>query len=1180
MKYAIRTSGRNEVIPVVLSGVLAVLSVSGCVSSDAMGSERMRTKDAVAPLDEKAKMPLERIEPIVVAPEPPESVRSLSERAVRRLAKARELVAEQRFTEASIELERAMRYDPNHPQIHAALAVLHWQARNIERAKEHARRAIETDPSVAVPYYVLGRCHLERADRVDAIASLRTALLCPDFEGDPESAALTRYFLGTTLAQEGYATAALTQLEDFEKLTRGMTSAGAGSELGLLLQTGRVPLARTKSELLEKLSRYADAAEALRKLVDDGEADVPTSVRLARLLLLAGQTDDALSVVRRIESDDKQVTDLLFEINERRGAAAQTLDDVRSRMVQRPDSAELSRSLVDIYQRLKRPGEAMAELRRHLDRFPGDEASRLQLIGLHLQEERWSEAMAVCATAIRQAGDQAPDCIEYIVARVGAVSRGVDVGDPADPALAQVGYAEAFLRARVAEASGRPEALAWLERSYALEPKLIATRAALAKVYLDRFRYDDALRVAARTDEAVPQDAALERLLGLVHERLDDLARAEVHFRAATQLDRADASSMFELAKVYRRQGKSNQAQRQLRVLLTSQPQHEAAGELLAVLYMREGKAKEAFNQIDALKRNSNKPTTIARCETLLDPELRTDVEMLRKHLFDAMDAGEPDAPTWVAVGETYTEFEPHEQRQAYAKALELDPDNEEASWALVLSMQRDLDFEAASDQLRVMLKRRPNRDAWHKELIDLLIIVQRYDDAITHADRQVERPNVDDDTTRDYRVRVLRALQGAKRGDEVIRRLTKWADAEPDEERWRRWLADEYERQEKAALAVPIREALYHDNPDDWSALGGVAAALAGADRHDRAMQFVLDRLNVDPEADEAILMLASLLADAKRLDEAIELIQTKLRDTSQRMRFQNLLLAQLQEAERHDEAIDYVEALHDEAVVLLGALQAGRRLDRDESGGMRRRVLQPDETITGQDLHERVLELRQRLALTLIGAKRYVEARNRLDDWLEAAPDPAFKSSLLRLLAFCHRAEGNEDRATEIMAQILADAPTDVLLNNDVAYAWIDKGIRLEEAERMIRYSLGSRPQQGAYLDTYGWLRYKKGDFEGAIKWLNRSGGSAAGDDPVVHDHLGDAYWRAGRKADAVEMWTKARELASKRDEGTPISADERRVKETVQGKLDAANAGQEPEIAPLAAPPEQPHDNGDDS
>lgn len=1155
--------------PLAMIVVATMMPAPGCAASGANDSDRASAASAASKLDEKATMPLEQIKPVVVAPDPPESVRPLSERAVRRLAKARDLVSEQRFTEASIELERAMRYDPNHPEIHAALAVLHWQARNIERAKDHARRAIEKNPAKAAPHYVLGRCHLEREDRVDAITSLRTARLCSDFEADREIAALTRFFLGTALADEGYVAAALARLEAFEKQVQVIPAESAGPELRLLLQTGRVPLALTKSELFEALSRYADAAEALRPVVDDGLADVATAIRHARMLLRSGNTEGALAAVRAIESDDDAVVALLYEVHDRRGTVSETLDDLRSRMAARPDSAELSLALASTYLKLGRTEDAKAALRRHLKQFTGDGTARQKLVDLHLQEGQWFRAISVCDAALLESVDEMPGCVERIVAHAGASDQRPDVGDPADPALDQIGHSEAYLRALVADAGGNGgAALAWLQRSHERAPKFVPTRAALARKYLDGLRYDDVLRVAARMDEAAPQDASLERLLGLAYERLDDLPRAEVHLRAATQLDRGDIESMYELAKVYRRQGKTNLSQRQLRVLLNARPTHEEARELLAVLYMRERKSNEALKQIDALKQYSNKPTTIARCDTLLNAELRADPELLRKYLMDAMDVGEPDAPTWIAIAETYTDFEPHQQRKAYAKALELDPDNEEAAWQLTGAMQRDLDFEAATDQLRQMLKRRPNRNSWHKELIDVLVVLQRYDDAIAHADSRLALENLDRDQQLDYRERIVRALGAADRTEDQITRLKGWAESGPDHDQWKRWLAVEYVRQEKAELAVPIRQAMYEENPDEWPALGGLVAALSAADRHDRAMQFALDRLSVDPEADNAIWMLASLLADAERLDEALELVHTRMRDTTQRQLFQDFVLASLQRAERFDETIDYIQSLHDEALVLLRAMGDGRRLGRDDRGGLRRRLLHPDD-LRPEAVHARVLDLRQRLALALTAAKRYTEARNRLDEWVEAAANPAVRADLQRILAFCLRAEGNEDRANALMEQVLADSPSDVMLNNDVAYAWIDQGIRLEEAEPMIRYALGARPRQGAYLDTYGWLLYKKGDFEGAIKWLTRSRNSTAGDDPVVHDHLGDAYWRVGRTAEAVEMWTKAGALTGERDDDIPISADERRVMETFQGKIDAANAGEEPGIAPLAKP-----------
>ncbi len=1147
-----------------------ILFLLGCAATEPASITTTTTSAAPtqpAPGDPKTTMALADIEPVVTAPVPPETVAPLSERAVKRLNKADAFVAQDRFTEASIELERAMRYEPNHPQIHAALAVLHWKARNIERAKDHAGRAMTANPAAAAPHYVLGRCHLERGDRINAITSFRRVLLCPDFSANFEIAALTRYHLAAALSHEGYAAAALEQLDAFEGLVENVVDAAEGSELRPLLQRGSSSPARMRADLLEQLGRYADAADALRGLAGD-QADVEMAIRLTRLLLRAGDTEGALATVRQIQSDEPEVIDLLFEVHEQRGRPEDALDDLQSRMALRPESAALSESLVEVQLRLGRVDEAQAVLRRHLGRDAGDQAASDQLVDLLMTHGQSSEAMDICAAAIQKSTDWLPKCVERIVAQAAAGGGSFEAPAATAPGATDTDYAQCYLRARVASASGDEDAaIPWLERSLELSAKFVPTRVALARAYMERFRYDAALAVAKRVDETTPEDARLEYLLGVVYERLDDLPNAEVHLRAATQLDRSDVASMFALARAYRRSGKTNLAQRQLRVLLTTERGHEGGRELLAVMYMREGKGRQAFEQIEALKQYSSKPTTIARCETLLDSDLRQDVEAVRGHLLKAMEIGTPDAATWIAIAETYTAYDAVAQRKAYAAALALDPNHDEASTSLVRAMQLDLDFEAAEVQLRKMLRRRPNRVRWHKELIDVLNTVQDYDRAIAHAEAQAQREGIDADARRDYRLRLMQSLRDAGRGSELLDRLKAWAAADPDDPQWRRWLADEYMEQDQAGLAVAIRKTLFEKTPDDWSALGGLVAALADSGRNDRAMQYVLDRLDVDPESDNAVWMLASLLADAERLDEAIELVQTRLYDTYQRQFFQDFLIGQLQRAERYEEVIDYVESLHDEALLLLADAGAGRRPARGDDAA--RQVLQPNEARSPQALESRIQALRERLALAMIGAKRYAAARQRTNDWLESAGDPAIKGAFLRLLAFCYRAEGNELRATEFMAQALADSPDDVLLNNDVAYAWIDRGVRMAEAERMSRFALGSRPQQGAYLDTYGWLLYKKGDFSGAVKWLNRSRNSATGDDPVVHDHLGDAYWRSGNKAKAVEMWTKASELGEAKAGGAVTSADEKRVRETVQQKIDAAGAGAEPAIAPLALP-----------
>jgi hypothetical protein len=43
----------------------------------------------------------------------------------------------------------------------------------------------------------------------------------------------------------------------------------------------------------------------------------------------------------------------------------------------------------------------------------------------------------------------------------------------------------------------------------------------------------------------------------------------------------------------------------------------------------------------------------------------------------------------------------------------------------------------------------------------------------------------------------------------------------------------------------------------------------------------------------------------------------------------------------------------------------------------------------------------------------------------------------------------------------------------------------------------------------------------------------------DPVINDHLGDAYWRVGRKLDAKFQWNHARDLNPEPDELPKILA-----------------------------------------
>ena len=159
----------------------------------------------------RAHLALADIPPTVTQPIRPQSFAPLSERSARQIATSKKLVADERYTEAAFELERALRYDPNHPDIHRALAVLHWHAGNGERAHAHAKRALSQNPDDAIAHYYVARRAAQRGDHTGAISAFRTASLCSDVQADPDVAVLCHYYLAQSLVIEGYLEAGLAQ---------------------------------------------------------------------------------------------------------------------------------------------------------------------------------------------------------------------------------------------------------------------------------------------------------------------------------------------------------------------------------------------------------------------------------------------------------------------------------------------------------------------------------------------------------------------------------------------------------------------------------------------------------------------------------------------------------------------------------------------------------------------------------------------------------------------------------------------------------------------------------------------------------------------------------------------------------------------------------------------------------
>jgi Flp pilus assembly protein TadD len=125
-----------------------------------------------------------------------------------------------------------------------------------------------------------------------------------------------------------------------------------------------------------------------------------------------------------------------------------------------------------------------------------------------------------------------------------------------------------------------------------------------------------------------------------------------------------------------------------------------------------------------------------------------------------------------------------------------------------------------------------------------------------------------------------------------------------------------------------------------------------------------------------------------------------------------------------------------------------------------------------------------------------------------------------------------GKIDEAAAVFDQILKIRPDDANTLNYLGYMYADKGIKLAQARQMLERAVALDPQNGAYLDSLGWVCFRMNDLREAEKFLSRAAAKIPSD-ATVQEHLGDLEARRGQMAEAVVHWKRSLTLSPEEPE-----------------------------------------------
>jgi tetratricopeptide (TPR) repeat protein len=130
------------------------------------------------------------------------------------------------------------------------------------------------------------------------------------------------------------------------------------------------------------------------------------------------------------------------------------------------------------------------------------------------------------------------------------------------------------------------------------------------------------------------------------------------------------------------------------------------------------------------------------------------------------------------------------------------------------------------------------------------------------------------------------------------------------------------------------------------------------------------------------------------------------------------------------------------------------------------------------------------------------------------------------LSALALVYDELGQRAEADSTYERALRIAPDNHLLLNNYGYSLAERGLQLDRAMKMAESAVKQQPENQSYLDTYGWILFMMGKYSEAREWINKAIvlGSTS---PVIHEHLGDVYYKLSDTGRAMEYWKKALDL-----------------------------------------------------
>ncbi|MBN2408053.1 MAG: tetratricopeptide repeat protein [Elusimicrobia bacterium] len=306
----------------------------------------------------------------------------------------------------------------------------------------------------------------------------------------------------------------------------------------------------------------------------------------------------------------------------------------------------------------------------------------------------------------------------------------------------------------------------------------------------------------------------------------------------------------------------------------------------------------------------------------------------------------------------------------------------------------------------------------------------------------------------------------------------------------------------------------LLKKEPDNVFLRLSIADIYLKLSKYDTAVKNYLEALKYGADPNDVYLQIARVYSHVGKYRQAEKYLLIILDEHPQNVQVMYLLSEVYQNWKKYEDAEKILISIQDMGgnniglMLKLGALYSDMgKVDKALETFREATRLYPDEFTSWYFL-----------GLTYEYREEYAEAEEVLLKAADLKDDP----QVYLHLGVVNDKMGNHEKAYGMFKKCLELDPDHSVAHNYIGYTWAEKGINLDEAEKHIIRALVIEPENAAYIDSLGWIYYKQGKYEEALKVLKRA--AELSDDPVILEHLGDAYAKLEQASKAEKTYKRA--------------------------------------------------------